>query len=101
MSRQSRLDELQNHKNFQPGPGRDQKNLDWWSSVAASHSDGADHRASDGPMKLPDTGKSMEVRPTEMKAREPRKINAAMRGENDPNHVSAGKSYMPGVRREV
>ena len=82
------------------GAGRDEKNLKGWSERAAENSNHGE-RASDGEMKLPSTGKSMEVRPTEQKAREPRKINAAMDGKNDHNNVSSNGDFMPGVRRDA
>lgn len=44
----------------QPGAGRDQQNLDFWSRRASRNSDGDQHRAkgSDGRLTLPDTGKA-------------------------------------------
>ena len=99
MSRMDRLNELAKHKNFQPGPGRDEKNLAYWSARATENSDGADHRASDGPMVLPSTKQT--VRDTAMRPKVARKVDAAMAGKGDHNNVGSKGDYMPGVRREV
>jgi hypothetical protein len=82
------------------GAGRDEKNLKGWSERAAENSNHGE-RASDGEMILPDTGKGSGVPPTEMKPREPRKVNAAMAGKDDHNNVSSKGDFMPGVRRDA
>jgi hypothetical protein len=79
------------------GEGRSEKNLEGWSKLASENSEIAP-RASDGPMELPST--TVAVRDSSMKPREPRKINAAMRGDGDLNHRGTG-SYMPNVPRKV
>lgn len=97
MSRMSRLEELAKHKGDQPGPGRDTKNLAWWSSVATSHSQIAP-RASDGPMELPST--AVKIRGTSMKPKQARKVDSAM-ARGDHNNVSSEGDYMPNVRRDA
>ena len=97
----SRLDRLKEYANPQHGPhgaASDKENIRFWQDRASENSKLAP-RTSDGPMKLPDTGKSMEVRPTEMKAREPRKVNARMAGKDDLNHE--GSDYLQSIRREA
>jgi hypothetical protein len=109
--KQEDLDALRNPKTYQPGPGRDQKNIDYWSRRASENSQIAPRAkgpvgggppgtwGEDAPA-LPST--TVTVRDSSMKPREPRKINQAMRGE-DPaelNHTGTG-NFMPNVRRKV
>jgi hypothetical protein len=102
MSRIERLKEYARPlrpENWQ-GAGRDQANIDRWSARASENSDGADHRGSDGEMKLPSTGRRQESRPTEMGPLVPRKINSVMvDAKSDLNHE--GSDYMKSVRRDA
>jgi hypothetical protein len=96
--KQKDLDALNDPRTYQPGPGRDKKNLDYWSKRASDNS-GQATRATDGPMELPST--TVTVRDSSMKPKEPRKVNKAMRGEDPAEHNNVGSSFMPGVRRKV
>jgi hypothetical protein len=78
------------------GAGRSQENIDRWSERASDNSQIAP-RASSGEVKVPDTGKRTELRDTAMSPRTSRKVDAAMRGEDDLNHV--GSPFMRDVRR--
>jgi hypothetical protein len=101
MSRISRLREYSNPANGQPGPGRDPKNIEYWSARASENSQIAP-RASDGPMKLPSTGKSMAARPTDMRPKIAHKIDRLMAGTDpDDKNMVGDSSYMRGVRREA
>jgi hypothetical protein len=111
MTRMDRLREYAGKPKGLQGAGRDEKNLAGWAARASENSEiaprakGPVHGAAlgthgeDAP-SLPDTGKTMALRPTEAKPREQRKIDAAMSGRNDHNNVSSKGDYMPGVRRE-
>jgi hypothetical protein len=102
MSRISRLREYAKptrEANWQ-GASRDQANIDRWSERAAENSDGADHRGSSGEVKLPDTGKRMDVRSTKSAQRTSAEIDARMRGKDDLNFVG-DSSYMAGIRRNA
>ena len=80
------------------GAGRDQANIDRWSRRAEISSDGDQHRASAGPMKLPPTGRRIETRDTAMRPKVSRSVDAMMKAAKaDVNHF--GSSYMKGVRR--
>ena len=100
----SRLDRLKEYAkptreaNWQ-GAGRDQANIDRWSQRATEESKIAP-RASGGEMKLPSTGRKVETRDTAMSPRTSRKVDAAMRGEGDLNHVG-GSDYMNSIRRKA
>jgi hypothetical protein len=78
------------------GASRDQSNIDRWSDRTSNSSKIAP-RARGGEMKLPSTGKQTELRDTSMSPRTSRKVNAAMRDEDDLNHV--GSPFMRDVRR--
>jgi hypothetical protein len=100
MSRLERLREYARptrRENWQ-GAGRDQANIDRWSDRASDNSKIAP-RASGGEVKVPNTGKQTALRDTSMSPRTSRKVDAAMRGEDDLNHV--GSSYMAGIRRQT
>jgi hypothetical protein len=73
--------------------------LDW--EAEAHRNSKVAPRASNGPMKLPSTGRKMEARDTSMRPRTSRKVDAAMRGRDDLNHVSDGSDYMKSIRREA
>jgi hypothetical protein len=80
------------------GAASNKSNIDDWIDRATRYSDGADHRAKDGPMKLPST--KMTVRDTAMRPKASRKVdNAMVEGRSDPNHY--GSSYLRGIRRGV
>ena len=95
MSRISRLREYSNPANGQPGPGRDPKNIEYWSKRASANSQIA-LRASNGPMKLPST--KVTVRDTSMKPKIARNLDRLMKGKDDPNMVG-DSDYMRSVRR--
>jgi hypothetical protein len=80
------------------GASRDQANIDRFSERASEESRLAP-RGRDGSIELPATGKSMANRDTSMSPRTSRKIDAAMSGRDDLNHV--GSSYMAGTRRQT
>jgi len=61
------------------GAGRDESNLKFWADRASANSDGDQHRASDGPMKLPST--TMNQRDSGMKPFEPRKVKCPDGGQ--------------------
>jgi hypothetical protein len=96
MSHQKRLDDLEKHRGFQLGPGRDEANIRFWQNLASENSQIAP-RASDGPMKLPSTKQT--VRDTAMRPFESRKIDRLMKGEEPSDKNDAGSSYMKGIRR--
>jgi hypothetical protein len=102
MSRIERLREYSKplrKENWQ-GASRDLANIDRWSNRAEENSDGADHRGSDGEVKLPDTGKRTYLRDTAMSPRTSRKVDAAMvDAKSDLNHV--GGSYLKDIRRNA
>jgi hypothetical protein len=101
----SRIDRLKEYakplspQNWQ-GCSRDQSYIDRWSRRAETLSDGAEHRASDGKMKLQNTGKRVSLRDTSMQPKVSRKADAAMKaGRDDVNHY--GSSYLKSIRREA
>lgn len=95
MSRIDRLKEYAGKPKGLQGEGRSEKNLKGWSARATENSEIAP-RASDGPMELPST--TVKARDTAMKPKEQRKVDSAMAGRGDLNHV--GGSYMRGIRRD-
>jgi hypothetical protein len=100
MSRIERLKQYANPTrpgNWQ-GAGRDQANIDRWVERASANSDGDRHRAKDGPIDLPATGRRVETRDTGMAPKVSRKVDAAMKAaKGDVNHVGSG--YLKNVRR--
>ena len=85
------------------GPGgeaSDQKNLDYWADRATKNSEVAP-RASNGAMKLPSTGKRVDVRDTTMSPKASRNVDARMAAKDDLNHEEEGSSYMRGIRRNA
>jgi hypothetical protein len=100
MSRIDRLKEYArpNRRANWNGAASDQKNIDRWSDRAADNSKIAP-RASDGEMKLPATGKQVELRDTSSAPRYSRNADARMVAKDDVNHV--GSSYMRGIRRDA
>jgi len=82
------------------GAGRDQANIDRWSDRAtdncklAPHATGLDVRA-----EAHSTGRQTDLRDTRKQPRTSRKVDAAMRGDDDLNHV--GSSFMAGTRRQT
>src|SRR5215475_9104589 len=70
-------------------------NITRWSERAAKNSDGADHRASSGDVKLPSTGET-KVHSTHAKAGHTGDFYEKAR--RDLNHDTRNP-YMPGVRR--
>ena len=82
------------------GEARDQKNLDYWADRATKNAEIAP-RASDGAMKLPSTGKRVDVRDTTMSPKASRKVDSRMAGKDDLNHEEEGSSYMRGIRRNA
>jgi hypothetical protein len=78
------------------GAGRSEANLKGWSERATENSEIAP-RASDGPMKLPST--TVTVRDSSMKPKVARKVNTAMAGRDDLNHVGTG-GYLKNIRRD-
>jgi hypothetical protein len=97
MSRIKNLRDYKNPATYQPGPGRNPRNLDYWSARASENSWHGGDRASDGPMKLPSTGK-VASRPTDMRPKIAHEIDRLMAGEDDPNMVGDSE-YMRSVRR--
>ena len=96
MSRIDRLKEYSKPQSGWQGCGRDQANIDRWADRASANSDGDEHRASDGPMKLPST--KINVRDTAMAPRVSRNVERTIKAARaDVNHV--GSSYMSGIRR--
>jgi hypothetical protein len=81
------------------GASRDQADIDRWSERATENSKLAP-RASKGEMKLPDTGKSMEMRSTKSAPRTNAEIDKRMAGKDDLNHVG-DSAYLAGVRRNA
>jgi hypothetical protein len=77
------------------GASRDQANIDRWSNRAAEQSQCAP-RASDGPMKLPDTNAKQQIDP-KSSPRTTAAIDKRMAGKDDLNHSGGG--YMKNIRR--
>ena len=98
MSRQDRVKEYANPRHGPQGAGRDQKNIDAWSARATANSQIAP-RASDGPMKLPSTGKQT-VRDTSMAPKAARKIDARSAAKSDLNYAGTGP-FMKSIRRNA
>jgi len=102
MSRIERLKEYAKPlrpENWQ-GETNDKANIDRWSRRATSESRIAPHATGIDETVMPhSTGKSMGMRDTAMSPRTSRKVDAAMRGADDLNHV--GSSYMAGIRRQT
>ena len=99
MTRISRLKEYAAMKG-PAGEASSQTNLDYWAARASRNSDGDQHRASDGPMKLQKTGKRVELRDTASAPKTLRKVDNVMKAAKaDPNHV--GSLYLRKVRREA
>jgi hypothetical protein len=110
MSRLSRLKEYANPMKGPHGAASSPENLAYWSERASANSQipprakgpvlgGPQGTYGKDPPSLPSTGKSMAVRPTEAKPREPRKVNARMAGKDDLNHE--GSDYFKSIRREA
>jgi predicted aminopeptidase len=100
MSRIKRLrEEYSKPRSGWQGAGRDQANIDRWSDRAAENSKLAP-RASNGEMKLPDTGKRQESRSTKSAPRTNAEIDKRMAGENDVNH-EGDSAYLRGIRRNA
>ncbi len=99
MSRLDRLKEYSNPRHGPQGVGRDEKNIDAWADRTKSNSQLAP-RAASGEVKLPDTGKRMDVRSTKSAPRTTGEIDARMRGKDDLNFVG-DSSYMAGIRRNA
>lgn len=98
----SRIDRLKEYSAPMKGPhgaASDEANIDAWSDRATANSKIAP-RASDGPMKLLSTGKTMVVRDTGSKPFASRNVDRKMAGKDDPNNVGSSQ-FMPGVRREA
>jgi hypothetical protein len=102
MSRIKNLRDWANPKTYQPGPGRDLRNLDYWSARASENSWHGGDRASNGPMKLPSAGGQVATRPTDAKPKIAHKIDRLMAG-TDPSdkNTAGGSAYMRGIRREA
>lgn len=99
MSRISRLKELESPTRGPQGATHGEiERIDPWSARATANSQLAP-RASDKPMKLPNTGKAVKTRDTAAKPFASRNVNSAMAGKDDLNHVGTG-SYMKNVRRD-
>ena len=80
------------------GAGRSEDDLMEWSYRAEKNSDGHRHRASDGKMDLPSTGKRTELRDTDKVPYRSRKVdNVMVEGKSDLNHY--GSSYLRDIRR--
>ena len=81
------------------GESSDPSYLARWSERAHEESDGHKHRASDGPMDLPSTGRKMQMRDTAMRplVRDADRVERDARA--DVNHV--GSMYMRNVRRNA
>jgi hypothetical protein len=76
------------------------ENIERWQARATENSDSYKHRAKDGPMELPDTGKKIELRDTSMKPFRKRSVDAILKdAKSDPNHD--GSSFMKEVRRKA
>ena len=102
MSR-NRIERLKEYSDPMRGPhgsASDAQNLKDWEDRATANSKIAP-RASNGPMKLPSTGRKMETRDTSMSPKASRKVDAQMRGKDDLNHVADGSDYMKSIRREA
>jgi hypothetical protein len=99
MSRISRLKEYAKPTSGPQGATHgDIKRIEPWSDRATANSQLAP-RASDGPIKLPDTGK-VTTRDTASKPFASRNVDQAMAGKGDLNHVG-GSDYMKSVRRDA
>jgi hypothetical protein len=107
MSRLDRLKKLQDPQSDPQGSASWKPNLDFWSERASENSKlaprakGPVHGGPPGthgedPPSLPST--KVTTRDTAMKPKVSRKVDAAMAGKDDLNHV--GGSYMPTVRRK-
>jgi hypothetical protein len=97
-----RLERLRSYANPMKGPagaGRDQENLDYWADRANGNSNIAP-RASDGPMKLPNTGKRTDLRDTNTAPKVSRNADARMQAKADTNMVG-DSPYMRGIRRNA
>jgi hypothetical protein len=81
------------------GAGRDQENIDRWSQRAADESKIAP-RAPGGEMKLPNTGRQMDVRSTTTAPREARNVDKRMVAKDDMNNVG-DSAFLRGVRRQA
>ena len=98
MSRLQRLKEYSDPMKGPHGAASAQENIDHWSARATSNSAVAP-RASDGPMRLPSTGKRMGTRSTEMKPKASRNADARAVAKADKNDI--GSSFMRDLRRNA
>jgi hypothetical protein len=110
MSRLDRLKKLQDPQSDPQGAASDKGNIDFWINRASENSKDRTTRAKGrvlgGPQgshgkdapKLPST--TVTVRDSSMKPKVSRKVDAAMAGKDDLNHVG-GSDYMKSVRREA
>lgn len=97
MSRQDRLKEYATMKG-PAGEASSKKNLDYWADCATQNSQIAP-RASDGPMRLPSTGK-MNARDTDKVPFRSRSVDARMKATQDMN-IAGDTSYLPSIRRDA
>ena len=93
----SRIDRLKSYAKMEgpKGAGRDIENIEYWQRRASQNSDGDQHRARSGPIRLPDT--DVTVRDTAAKPYNARHINARMVAKADKSDLVS--TFMPGVRR--
>ena len=97
MSRLERLREYANPMKGPHGAASSEENLADWSARATSNSAIAP-RAASGAMKLPSTGKRMNLRDSEMK---PYRARGDARAEAKADLNEVGSSYMRGIRRNA
>ena len=99
MSRLERLREYANPGRGPHGAASSEENLADWSARATANSQLAP-RAASGAMKLPSTGKGMNLRSTEMRPKASRNADARARAMADTN-VVGDSDYLRGVRRNA
>jgi hypothetical protein len=100
MGRLDRLREYSRPPKVQ-GQGRDMAAVEKWQRYASENSYHGGDRASDGPMRLPSTGK-VAMRETEKRSKIAHRIDRLMAGtEPSDKNMVGDSSYMRGVRREA
>jgi hypothetical protein len=99
MSRLERLKEYADPMRGPHGAASAKENLTEWAGHASENSK-LPPRAKGGTMKLPSTGKRMDLRDTSMRPKASRNADARAKAMADTNIVG-DSGYMRGVRREA
>ena len=82
------------------GQGRDMAVVEKWQRYATENSWHGGDRASDGPMRLQNTGK-MATRDTAAKPKIMHRLDRLMSGTDPEDRNNVGSTYMKSVRREA